>query len=48
MGSVIIGANTVEQCKENIDALNDVELDDETLEEIDAVHLRIRNPNQTD
>lgn len=48
MGSVIIGPTSVEQCKENIDALFNVELDEAILKEIDAVHLRIRNPNQTD
>eukprot|EP00955_Chlamydomonas_euryale_P060118 357615-Chlamydomonas_euryale.AAC.1 len=47
MGSVIIGATTMEQLKENIDAC-EVELDEETCKAVDAIHLEIRNPNSTD
>lgn len=47
MASVIIGATTLAQLKENIDAF-DVELDQDTLDEIEAIHLRRRNPNAMD
>lgn len=47
MASVIIGATTMEQLKENIAAF-DVDLDADTLAKIDAVHLAHRNPNVTD
>ncbi|KAF5834586.1 aldo/keto reductase [Dunaliella salina] len=47
MGSVIIGATSVEQLKENIAAF-EVELDKETLDAIDQIHLRKRNPQATD
>ncbi|KXZ51028.1 hypothetical protein GPECTOR_14g268 [Gonium pectorale] len=47
MGSVIIGATTLEQLRENIAACQ-VELDASTLEEMDAIHLRHRNPNDLD
>ncbi|MEM1119560.1 MAG: NADP(H)-dependent aldo-keto reductase [Bacteroidota bacterium] len=39
----IIGATTMEQLKENIDSI-DVELSDEILKEIGAVHNQISNP----
>jgi aryl-alcohol dehydrogenase-like predicted oxidoreductase len=41
--SAIIGATNVEQLKENIRAF-DAELSAETLQEIDAIHLRYTNP----
>ncbi|MDT1818288.1 aldo/keto reductase, partial [Acinetobacter baumannii] len=41
----IIGATTLEQLKENIDAA-DVVLDDEVVKRIDAIHARITNPGQ--
>ena len=41
--SNIIGATTMEQLKENIDSIN-VELSDEILKEIGAVHTEISNP----
>lgn len=44
MGSVIIGATTLEQLKENFDAF-DITLDEETLKAIDEIHQRRRNPN---
>ena len=47
MASVIIGATTMEQLKENIAAF-DVDLDADTLAKIDAVHLAHRNPTVTD
>lgn len=45
--SVIIGATTLEHLKENIGALK-IDLDKETLAEIDEIHLIARNPNVTD
>ena len=45
--STIIGATTLEQLKENIAAF-DIDLDEDTLEKIDAIHLEQRNPNVTD
>ncbi|PSC75257.1 aldo keto reductase [Micractinium conductrix] len=47
VGSTIIGATSLEQLKENISSF-DLDLDQETLQAIDAIHLRIRNPNVTD
>ncbi|KAG1670970.1 hypothetical protein FOA52_014359 [Chlamydomonas sp. UWO 241] len=47
MGSVIIGATTLEQLKENIDAC-EMELDDDTCASIDEIHCSARNPNNTD
>jgi aryl-alcohol dehydrogenase-like predicted oxidoreductase len=41
--SNIIGATTLEQLEENIDSIN-VELSDEILENINAIHARIPNP----
>jgi len=43
VSSAIIGATTMEQLKENIDSCN-VELDAETIREIEAIHLRYPNP----
>ena len=43
MGSVIIGATTMEQLKENIDAF-DVVLTDECLKDVEKVHQRYRDP----
>jgi aryl-alcohol dehydrogenase-like predicted oxidoreductase len=48
VGSTIIGATTMEQLKENIEAF-ELDLDEETLKAIDAVHVdKYRNPNVTD
>ncbi|PNH04650.1 Protein tas [Tetrabaena socialis] len=47
MSSVIIGATSQEQLKEDIEACQ-VVLDASTLEEMDAIHLRHRNPNDLD
>ena len=47
MASIIIGATTIAQLKENIDAFT-VTLDDETVAAIDEVHLCLRNTNTTD
>ena len=41
--SNIIGATTMEQLKENIDSIN-VELSDEVLEGIEAIHNASPNP----
>ena len=41
--STIIGATKMEQLKENIDSIN-IELSDEILAEIEAVHAKIPNP----
>ena len=43
LGSNIIGATTLEQVKENISSL-DCKLDEHTIESIDAIHLKYRNP----
>ncbi len=43
VASTIIGATTVEQLKENIDSIN-VELSDELLNKINAIHAAIPNP----
>ena len=48
VASTIIGATTMQQLKENIDAFEGVTLDEATLQAIDAIHLEIRNPNVTD
>jgi aryl-alcohol dehydrogenase-like predicted oxidoreductase len=45
VGSTIIGATTMEQLKENIDAA-DVTLSAEVVEGINAIHARITNPGQ--
>lgn len=47
MGAVIIGATSIEQLEANWAAAT-VRLSDEALAEIDAVHVRIRNPNLSD
>eukprot|EP00798_Chlamydomonas_sp_ICE-L_P026133 gene26133-11853_t len=47
MGSVIIGATTVEQLKEDFDAFETPSLYEETLKAIDEIHLR-RNPMHHD
>ena len=46
MGSVIIGFTTIEQLKECIEACS-IELEETTLQAIDEIHLRRRNPNAT-
>lgn len=46
VASTIIGATTMEQLRENIDAF-DVELvalDDDTLAAVDAIHFACRDP----
>ena len=46
-GSVIVGATTLEQLKENLDPFIDgksAELDDEILKRIDEVHMKCRDP----
>ena len=48
VASTIIGATTLAQLKENINAFEMVTLDEATLQAIDAIHLDIRNPNVTD
>jgi aryl-alcohol dehydrogenase-like predicted oxidoreductase len=45
VGSTIIGATTLEQLKENIDA-ESVTLSDEVVAAIDAIHARYTNPGQ--
>ncbi|TWI64525.1 aryl-alcohol dehydrogenase-like predicted oxidoreductase [Pseudoduganella lurida] len=45
VGSTIIGATTLDQLKENIDAY-DTQLPQQVLEAIDAIHARITNPGQ--
>ena len=47
MGAVIIGATSIAQLEENWAAAS-IELSEETLNEIDAIHVRHRNPNLTD
>jgi aryl-alcohol dehydrogenase-like predicted oxidoreductase len=47
MGSAIIGATTLEQLKENIEAAS-IQLSQETLDAIEAVHLVRRNPQCLD
>ena len=46
-GSVIVGATTLEQLKENLSPFdgNDVEIDEEILNKIDEVHMRCRDPS---
>ena len=46
-GSVIVGATTLEQLKENLSPFDrkDVEIDDEILNKIDEVHMRCRDPS---
>lgn len=48
VASIIVGATTLEQLAENIDAVESVELDEATLAEIDAIHLICRDPNVID
>ena len=43
VASTIIGATTIEQLKQNVNAF-DVTLSAETLAAIDAIHLRYSNP----
>jgi aryl-alcohol dehydrogenase-like predicted oxidoreductase len=44
-GSVILGATTMEQLKENLAPFeNDIMLDEEVLARIDEVHLTSRDP----
>lgn len=46
-GSVIVGATTLEQLKENLSPFasgDDMLLDDETLAKIDEVHMKCRDP----
>lgn len=44
-GSVIIGATTLDQLKENLDAFEgDPGLSEDVLEQIDDIHLKLRNP----
>jgi len=44
-GSVIVGATTVEQLKENMEPFDTpVELSEDVLAKIDEVHLRCRDP----
>lgn len=43
MASTIVGATSVDQLKENIDAFA-IDLDRDTLDAIDALHLRFTNP----
>jgi aryl-alcohol dehydrogenase-like predicted oxidoreductase len=45
VASTIIGATTLAQLKENIDA-ESVVLADEVVAQIDAIHARITNPGQ--
>lgn len=45
VGSTIIGATTLAQLKENIDAI-DLKLDREVVDGINAIHARITNPGQ--
>jgi len=45
VGATIIGATTLGQLKENIDAA-EVVLSDEVVKRIDAIHARITNPGQ--
>ena len=47
VASTIIGATTMQQLRENMAAF-EVALDDTTLAEIDAIHLKARNPNVSD
>lgn len=47
MGSVIIGATSVEQCKENIDACL-THLDEETLAAMDELFTKHGNVTYTD
>ena len=47
--STIIGATSIEQLHENLDALaSPALLGDDVLERIDAVHLEHRDPSLTD
>eukprot|EP00276_Gloeochaete_wittrockiana_P009919 CAMPEP_0184656652 /NCGR_PEP_ID=MMETSP0308-20130426/16658_1 /TAXON_ID=38269 /ORGANISM="Gloeochaete witrockiana, Strain SAG 46.84" /LENGTH=341 /DNA_ID=CAMNT_0027093871 /DNA_START=194 /DNA_END=1219 /DNA_ORIENTATION=+ len=48
MGSIIFGATTVAQLREDIKAIADVDLDEDTLKAIDAIHLQNPNPSRTD
>ena len=48
-GSVIVGATTLAQLQQNLDAftLPLESLTDEMIEEIDAVHMRCRDPSNS-
>eukprot|EP00798_Chlamydomonas_sp_ICE-L_P012566 gene12566-15788_t len=48
MGSTIMGATSLEQLKENLDAFEGPQLDDETLMAIDAIDLMRRSPTLND
>lgn len=42
---VIIGATTLDQLKENLDAFEgDAGLSEDVLQQIDEIHLKLRNP----
>jgi aryl-alcohol dehydrogenase-like predicted oxidoreductase len=43
MSSVLFGATTVEQLRQNMAAL-DVTLSEECIEEINTVHMEVRDP----
>lgn len=45
VGATIVGATTLAQLKENIDA-SEIALDDEVVRRIDEIHRRITNPGQ--
>eukprot|EP01025_Chloroclados_australasicus_P044082 TRINITY_DN474_c1_g1_i1.p1 TRINITY_DN474_c1_g1~~TRINITY_DN474_c1_g1_i1.p1 ORF type:complete len:362 (-),score=26.31 TRINITY_DN474_c1_g1_i1:293-1378(-) len=47
MGSIILGATTLDQLKECISCI-EVELDVDTLKKIDRIHLECQNPNLMD
>ena len=46
-GSVIVGATTLEQLKENLSPFNgnDVQIDEDSLKKIDEVHMKCRDPS---
>ena len=48
VGSIITGQTSVEQLKEYLPAVTDIELDEETLDEVDQIHMEDRNPHWTD
>jgi len=47
VNATLLACNRVLQLKENVAAF-EVELDKETLDAIDEIHLRRRNPQSTD
>lgn len=47
VGSTIIGATNLAQLEENIGAFR-LDLSQEVLDAIDAIHMQNRNPNTTD